>query len=165
MLIKCKGKNCPNYFEKRTIDKRDKNKFCSNTCTLTRLRTKKHQKEAGKKAGQVIIAKYRGTGTKTYVKENGRHQHRVVMEQILGRKLRKGEIVHHKDHNKKNNSPENLEVMTQSEHARLHYNPENIKKLAVFNTKYGPLCAYRGCKLPNIKGRPGCAKHRSQLTK
>ncbi|KKN31726.1 hypothetical protein LCGC14_0821110 [marine sediment metagenome] len=37
-------------------------------------------------------------------------EHRYVMEQMLGRKLRKGEMVHHKDGNKTNNAPQNLEV-------------------------------------------------------
>lgn len=62
----------------------------------------------------------RGTGTKTYVKEGGRHQHRVVAERVLGRPLIAGEIVHHIDGNKKNNSPENLRVMTQRQHMLEH---------------------------------------------
>ena len=65
-------------------------------------------------------AMQRGTGTKWYVKQGGRHQHRVVAEQMLGRPLQKGEIVHHKDGNKKNNDPSNLAVMTQGEHMREH---------------------------------------------
>lgn len=33
-----------------------------------------------------------------------------------------GEIAHHRDGNKKNNSPENIEVLSsQSEHARIHF--------------------------------------------
>jgi hypothetical protein len=63
--------------------------------------------------------KSRGTG-KGYVKVNGRHEHRSVAEQKLGRPLMPGEIVHHKDSNKKNNSPDNLEVIRQPEHVRLH---------------------------------------------
>lgn len=49
-----------------------------------------------------------------------RLEHRVVMERQLGRPLREDEIVHHIDENKSNNDPSNLEVMSQSEHARLH---------------------------------------------
>lgn len=60
-----------------------------------------------------------GSG-KGYTKVNGRHQHRIVAEKMLGRPLRPGEIVHHKDGNKRNNTPENLVVMSQSEHIREH---------------------------------------------
>ena len=58
---------------------------------------------------------------KTYSKYYGRHTHRVVAEQMLGRKLKPGEVVHHIDHNKRNNNPDNLLVLpSQSEHAKLH---------------------------------------------
>lgn len=55
-----------------------------------------------------------------YKKYYGRHEHRVVMEKYLGRKLKPTEIVHHKDGNKQNNDISNLEVMSQSEHIRKH---------------------------------------------
>ena len=55
-----------------------------------------------------------------YIKLNGRHEHRIVAEKMIGRTLESGEIVHHKDGNKRNNTPENLEVITQSEHIREH---------------------------------------------
>lgn len=61
----------------------------------------------------------RGEG-RTYRKLNGRHEHRVVAEQKLGRALLPGEIVHHIDGDKLNNHPDNLEVMTQAEHIRIH---------------------------------------------
>lgn len=61
----------------------------------------------------------RGSG-KGYIKVNGMHEHRLVAEEMLGRPLRPGEIVHHKDGNKRNNEPDNLEIMTQSEHIREH---------------------------------------------
>ena len=57
----------------------------------------------------------------TYRKLLGRHEHRVVAEQILGRALMRNEIVHHLDGNKQNNDPTNLQVMTQSEHLKLHF--------------------------------------------
>ena len=46
--------------------------------------------------------------------------HRVLMENHLGRVLNSNEIVHHKDHNKKNNSIRNLEILDCSTHSRLH---------------------------------------------
>lgn len=46
--------------------------------------------------------------------------HRVVAEKKLGRLLEDWEVVHHKDRNKQNNNPENLEVLSEYDHARLH---------------------------------------------
>jgi len=37
-------------------------------------------------------------------------EHRLVMERLLGRALQPGENVHHKDGNRQNNTPENLEL-------------------------------------------------------
>lgn len=116
-MSKCRLKGCKN---KATTKPYEKGLFCSSRCALAAVRTKEHQIKAGRAGAAVNIAKYRGTGTKTYVKENGQHQHRVVMEKILGRRLRKYEIVHHRDHNKKNNDPKNLQVMTRRQHAQLH---------------------------------------------
>lgn len=48
-------------------------------------------------------------------------EHRILMELILGRKLRDGEIVHHKDHDKSNNHPHNLEIMKSYDHLSLHH--------------------------------------------
>lgn len=41
-------------------------------------------------------------------------------EKKIGRELEPGEIVHHIDGNKKNDDPDNLMVITQSEHIREH---------------------------------------------
>lgn len=50
-----------------------------------------------------------------------KREHRDVMEKHLGRKLSEDEIIHHINGNTLDNCIENLQVMTQSEHARLHH--------------------------------------------
>jgi hypothetical protein len=42
------------------------------------------------------------------------------MEQMLGRALRPGEQVHHKNGDPLDNRPENLEVLSSADHMRLH---------------------------------------------
>lgn len=49
-----------------------------------------------------------------------RFEHRIVMERILGRPLRKDEEVHHKDGCPWNNDPDNLVVLSGPEHRHVH---------------------------------------------
>ena len=65
--------------------------------------------------------RFKSGKSRGYLKWHGRHLHRIVAERILGRPLLPGEVVHHIDHDKQNNRPENLMVFSsQAEHVRYH---------------------------------------------
>ena len=49
--------------------------------------------------------------------------HRWVMQQHLKRRLKRGEIVHHKNGNKLDNNITNLELINWLEHIKIHYGP------------------------------------------
>ncbi|MCL2762446.1 MAG: HNH endonuclease [Treponema sp.] len=61
-----------------------------------------------------------GSGYRKF-KDSGKSVHRWAAEKKLGRKLKNGEIVHHKNRDKLDNSPSNLRVLpNQKEHYKLH---------------------------------------------
>lgn len=71
-------------------------------------------------------------------------EHRLVMESVLGRLLEAGEVVHHRDGDKQNNDPENLEVFAANgEHLsmtltgiRKNISPEGRERIRAAKRRY-----------------------------
>lgn len=56
----------------------------------------------------------------TYRNGKNIREHRAIMQDYLGRELLPTELIHHKDGNKRNNNISNLEILTRSEHLKIH---------------------------------------------
>ncbi len=65
-------------------------------------------------------------------------EHVRVMELQIGRRIEPGEVVHHKDHDKRNNDLDNLELTRAGEHSRHH------RRLDTHLRKRGPLGRFAG---------------------
>ncbi len=75
------------------------------------------------------------------------YEHRLVASQILGRQLLPGEEVHHKDGNKQNNSPNNLEVAASHHHHQVNHRRSNfdLRMPAESNTLISCACGCGTC--------------------
>ena len=106
MLRQCRI--CPNKLN------RNQTKVCSVECR-----------------NELCRREFRGKGKREYIqiRVNGKRKyfHRHVWEEHNGRKLAQGEIVHHINENKRDNRPENLEVLS-GRAAHLHVHNYNRKQ-------------------------------------
>lgn len=79
--------------------------FCNRACH------RQSQWKHGLNAGGYRVARVNGRQV---------YEHRLIMEQILGRDLKSTEHVHHRNEVKSDNRQENLVVLTESAHHRSH---------------------------------------------
>ena len=84
-------------------------------------RTRQGPANPNYRAGKSLDANgYVTLTSKAHGQGYGRREHRVVAEAMLGRSLLRSEVVHHLNHDKADNRPENLVVLPRSEHQRVH---------------------------------------------
>ena len=92
---------CGKIFMKKASDiSRTNHNFCSQNCAFT-FRVLTNEPRRNRRISKQAI-------------------HRTVAEAKIGRKLSSVEEVHHLDGNPTNNNPDNLVVLTASEHAKIH---------------------------------------------
>lgn len=99
--------------------------YCSVLC-----RQRGNARLSANKRGKTLRGVPTKHGLHRYTKRNGRHEHRVVMELKLGRRLHRNEIVHHINGDGHDNRPKNLQLLTRREHILQHF-PE------MYEAKYG----------------------------
>lgn len=112
---------CPHCHESFAVPRwqAKKRKYCSHSCASVNkvgVPYKTGPEHGNHKGGNTSVAGYRR------VYENGVlvYEHRLTMERHLGRKLRPDEHIHHINEDKSDNRIENLKIVSNSEHIRLH---------------------------------------------
>lgn len=91
----------------------NKRKYCSQQCwhkSRPKLKGKAHPSWKG---GRYITKE---GYIRLHTKDKQVLEHRIVVEQILGRPLTSNEIIHHKNGVKDDNRPSNLEVVLRTTH-------------------------------------------------
>ena len=103
---------------------------------LSNLELKKKQDSIDTEFGKAYLNKY------GYMYINKTPLHHLVWENHYNKKVPKGYHIHHKDENKTNNDINNLQLISASEHAKLHAKTRNntgfrVSKQSCDRTKQG----------------------------
>lgn len=127
--------NCDEYNEKKISPanlRLGKGKYCNRSCMVEyRVKNKLFvaEKNAQWKGGRIIhkrtgyvhVLNRRENDSRKYIQE-----HVLVMEEEMGRRIEKDEIVHHINHIRTDNRIENLQLMKRSDHSRMHASENNF---------------------------------------
>ena len=95
------------------------NNFCSNKCHGKWMVENRRRENGANWQGGI----YNPYGKYIFLyQEDGsyKQEHRIVVENEIGRLLNSDEIIHHIDGDGTNNDISNLEIMNRSSHAKLH---------------------------------------------
>lgn len=158
-MVNRECRKCGKEFQVRRdyVEKRGVGNYCSTSCSS------RHHHELRGIKGWSMQRGYR------MIAVNGKHvrEHRVIAERMIGRPLRRDEVVHHKNGIKDDNRPENLEVMTMGQHSLEHAPVEvlrarNVKANQVRWGHMPKTCQEPGCGKP-VNARGLCEPHYKQL--
>lgn len=106
--LECGGEFYPTYYTKKHKKSAGRGqRFCSASCYMNFLNFSYQRAPKQVSKSGYIYRKFGGFC---------QYEHRYVVEKYLGRKLIKGEQVHHIDGNKQNNDLNNLAVVRTGEH-------------------------------------------------
>lgn len=116
-------KTCPNCGKLYNADKdwRQSKMFCGRPCL------QEHYRKNGGPTSKPVGSRYKDDQGYWIIKigiKNWRSEHVVIAEKMIGRRLLRNEIVHHRNGDKADNREDNLQVVTKSIHARMHNKAE-----------------------------------------
>jgi len=122
-VVECANPDCDEEVRAVVKAKGRRRAYCSADCSAEHQRG---ENAPNWKGGTCLDSQ--GYLRITHGEHNGRREHRVIMEGILGRPLKAWEHVHHIDGDKTNNTLDNLEVIDELEHGELHGDRTYTKK-------------------------------------